>query len=108
MELEEPIQELGRTTRKIKPNPRYENVAFVDEPILIEPSSYEEASKGPQWRKAMEEEIKALYDNQIWVLVPMPNEVKTISCMWVNKVKTHPDGLVERYKARLVARGFSQ
>ena len=47
MELEEPIQKLRRTTRKIKPNPRYANAAFVDEPILVEPSSYEEASKGP-------------------------------------------------------------
>ena len=64
MDLEEPIQKLRRTTRKIKPNPRYANAAFVDEPILVEPSSYEEASKGPQWRKAMEEEIKALNDNQ--------------------------------------------
>ena len=64
MELEEPIQELWRTTRKIKPNPKYANDAFVDEPILIESSSYEEASKGPQWRKAIEEEIKALNDNQ--------------------------------------------
>ena len=53
MELEESIQELRRTTRKIKPNPRYVNAAFVDEPILVEPSSYEEASKGHQWRKAM-------------------------------------------------------
>jgi len=64
MEFEEPIQKLRRTTRKIKCNPRYANAAFVDEPILVEPSSYEEASKGPQWRKAMEEEIKALNDNQ--------------------------------------------
>ena len=64
MELEEPIQELRRTTRKIKPNSRYANAAFIDEPIVIEPSSYEEASKGPQWYKAMEEEIKTLNDNQ--------------------------------------------
>ena len=64
MELEEPIQELQRTAGKIKPNPKDANAAFVNEPILIEPSSYEEASKGPQWRKAMEEEIKALNDNQ--------------------------------------------
>ena len=55
----------------------------------------------------MEEEIKALNDNQTMDLVPRPNEVKLISCKWVYKVKTCPDGSVE-YKARLVARGFSQ
>jgi len=64
MVLEEPIQELRWTAKKIKPNPRYTNATFVDVPILIEPSSYEEASKGPQWRKTMEEEIKALNDNK--------------------------------------------
>ena len=56
----------------------------------------------------MEEEIKALNDNQTMDLVPRPNEVKLISCKLVYKVKTCPDGSVERYKARLVARGFSQ
>ena len=40
--------------------------------------------------------------------MPRPNEVKPISDKWVYKVKTRPDGSVERYKARLVARGFSQ
>ena len=46
-------------------------------------TSYEEASKGPQWRKAMEEEIKTLNDNQTLDLVRRPNEVKPISCKWV-------------------------
>ena len=108
MELEDPIQEQPRKTRNIKPNPRYANATFVDEPIRTEPSSYEEASNGPRWRKAMDKEVKALNDNQTWDLVPRPNEINPISCIWVYKVKTHPDGLVERYKARLVARGFSQ
>ena len=88
-----------------QPNPRYVNAACVDEPILTKPSSYEEASKG-EWHKAMEEEIKALNDNQTMDLVPRPNEVKLISCKLVYKVKTCPDGSVE-YKDRLVARGFS-
>ena len=40
--------------------------------------------------------------------MPKPKDVKPISCKWVYKVKQHPDGSIERYKARLVARGFSQ
>ena len=51
---------------------------------------------------------EGLNDNQTWDLVPRPNEVKPISCKWVYKIKTRPDGSVERYKARLVARSFSQ
>lgn len=54
------------------------------------------------------EEIFALEQNQTWELVPKPRDVKPISCKWVYKVKTRPDGSIERYKARLVARGFSQ
>ena len=56
----------------------------------------------------MEEEIQPLKQNQTWDLVPRPNDLKSISSKWVYKVKTHADGSVERYKARLGARGFSQ
>ena len=61
-----------------------------------------------EWNKAMEEEFAALEQNQTWVLVPKPTDVKPISCKWVYKIKRRTDGLIERYKARLVARGFSQ
>jgi transposase InsO family protein len=108
IEPEKPTQAPRRSTRQFKPNSKYANAALVDDSIPSEPSSYEEAAQGPEWRKAMEEEIKALNENQTWDLVPRPKDVKPISCKWVYKVKTRPDGSIERYKARLVARGFSQ
>ena len=40
--------------------------------------------------------------------MPKPGGVKPITCKWVYKLKIHPDGTIERYKARLVVRGFSQ
>ncbi|KAK6138834.1 hypothetical protein DH2020_027421 [Rehmannia glutinosa] len=56
----------------------------------------------------MDEEIAALERNQTWELVPKSTDVKPISCKWVYKLKRHSDGSIERHKARLVARGFSQ
>ncbi|KAL0458662.1 UNVERIFIED_CONTAM: Retrovirus-related Pol polyprotein from transposon RE1 [Sesamum latifolium] len=56
----------------------------------------------------MEEELAALERNQTWELVPKLNDVKPISCKWVYKIKRRTDGSIERHKARLVARGFSQ
>ncbi|KAL2607649.1 hypothetical protein R1flu_026222 [Riccia fluitans] len=43
-----------------------------------------------------------------WTLVPLPPGRRTVGCKWVFKVKTKPDGSVSRYKARLVAQGYSQ
>ncbi|CAL9028389.1 unnamed protein product, partial [Prunus brigantina] len=74
----------------------------------VEPETFEEASQNSEWVKAMGEEISALEQNQTWDLAPKPRDVKPISCKWVYKIKRRPNGSVERYKARLVARGFSQ
>ena len=57
-----------------------------------------------QWKK----KIQDLKQNQTWDLVLRPKDVKPISSKWVYKVKTCADGLVERYKACLVAQGSSQ
>jgi histone deacetylase 1/2 len=56
----------------------------------------------------MELEYQALLRNQTWTLVPPPPRVNVIDSKWVFKVKKHADGSIERYKARLVARGFRQ
>jgi hypothetical protein len=46
--------------------------------------------------------------NNTWTLVPLPIGRKPVSCKWVFKIKQGANGEVECYKARLVARGFTQ
>ncbi|WVZ59326.1 hypothetical protein U9M48_009481 [Paspalum notatum var. saurae] len=76
--------------------------------VLSEPLSYRDAILHPEWQLAMAEEIAALERTGTWDLVPTPSHIRPITCKWVYKVKTRSDGSLERYKARLVARGFQQ
>ena len=52
--------------------------------------------------------MKSLQENNVRDLVELPEDKKAISSKWVFKLKTITDSSVERYKARLVAQGFSQ
>ena len=56
----------------------------------------------------MDKELQCLKDLGTWKVVPRPRNRNVISVRWVFDVKTNADGSVERLKARLVARGFSQ
>jgi hypothetical protein len=71
----------------------------------------EEALNGEnakKWEIAMQEEYNSLVVNNTWSLVQLPKGRKPIFCKWVFKIKHGVDGEVERYKAKLVARGFTQ
>jgi len=56
----------------------------------------------------MKDEFNALMHYQTWSLVPIHANRHVIGCKWVFRVKENPDGTVNRYKERLVAKGFHQ
>jgi transposase InsO family protein len=79
--------------------------------VIVEPRSYTEAtscSQKDEWRIAMKNEYDSLIDNQTWTLCQLPSNRKAIRSKWVFKTKTKADGTIDRFKARLVAQGFSQ
>jgi len=56
----------------------------------------------------MEVELDALNTNQTWQITTLPPGKKTIGCSWIYKIKYKSDGIVDRYKAHLVAKGYTQ
>jgi hypothetical protein len=81
-------------------------LAFIH--CLFEPSSYKEAILDPLWQQALDEELSALHKTDTWDLVPLPPSKSVIGCRCVYKIKTNSDGSIEQYKARLIAKEYSQ
>ena len=78
---------------------------------LDEPTSYEEALASPtshEWIVAMKDEMDSMAKNQVWELVDLPPGRKTIGNKWVFKIKRKADGSIDKYKARLVVKGYTQ
>nr|GEV77717.1 ribonuclease H-like domain-containing protein [Tanacetum cinerariifolium] len=57
---------------------------------------------------AMNQEIDALLRNNTWEIMNLPKDRKAIGSKWIYKIKFRSSGEIDRYKARLVAQGFSQ
>ncbi|KAJ3489721.1 hypothetical protein NLI96_g1948 [Meripilus lineatus] len=76
-----------------------------------DPKSYTEALKrpdAPKWIEATQKEFDGLIANGTWEYCQLPPGAKAIGCRWVLNIKHLADGTIDRYKARLVAQGFSQ
>ncbi|GJP31015.1 hypothetical protein CLOM_g7812 [Closterium sp. NIES-68] len=76
-----------------------------------EPTNPKEAWEGPngkEWKKASDEEMGSIIENNTFDLVNLPPGRKAISSKWLFKRKTDADGNIERYKSRLVAKGYQQ
>ena len=68
----------------------------------------QEALKDSKWKVAMNVEMGSLQKNQTWELVDLPPGKKPVSCRWIYTIKYKADGSIERYKARLVAKDYTQ
>jgi hypothetical protein len=61
-----------------------------------------------KWLEAMEDELSSMSSNGVWDLVEIPDGAKRVGCKWVYKTKYDSKGKIERFKARLVAKCFTQ
>ena len=76
-----------------------------------EPVNYQEAIESPDkvnWLKAMKEEMISIKSNNTYDLTDLPEGKRCIQCRWVYRIKRNLHGTIDRYKAGLVAKGFSQ
>ena len=73
----------------------------------IEPSCVEEALNDNDWINAMRDELMQFQRNDVWSLVPRPQNKSVIGTKWVFKNKQDGNGKIIRNKARLVAKGYS-
>jgi len=76
-----------------------------------DPISFLEATSAldaKHWDKAIKTELNSIKKNNTWTLVDLPKGAKPISCKWIFKKKYHPNGSIEKYKAGLVAKGFTK
>uniref|UniRef100_A0A2N9HWF1 Reverse transcriptase Ty1/copia-type domain-containing protein n=1 Tax=Fagus sylvatica TaxID=28930 RepID=A0A2N9HWF1_FAGSY len=101
-----PQLSLRRSSRIIRPPDRLSLFSALD-PLSI-PRSYKQATESAKWIQAMKDEMDALEANETWDIVPLPTSQPVVGSKWVYSVKLKSDGSLDRYKARLVAQGFSQ
>ncbi|GKB54398.1 zinc finger, CCHC-type containing protein [Tanacetum coccineum] len=78
---------------------------------LNEPPNYKAALADPKsnkWLEAMNTKMQSMKDKQVWYLVDLPSNGRTVGCKWLFKKKTDMDGNVHTFKAHLVVKGFTQ
>jgi hypothetical protein len=75
------------------------------------PKTIVEAFASPDaddWKEGVRSEIDSILSNGTWELVDRPYDCKPVGCKWVFKNKLMPDGTIDLYKAKLVAKGYTQ
>ena len=94
---------------KRKPKTLDDYVSYTAVTDIIESKNFREttiSAKAKQWWQAMVNEHTSIVKNNTWEKCELPGDQSVIGSKWIYKKKISADGST-RYKARLVAQGFS-
>jgi Reverse transcriptase (RNA-dependent DNA polymerase) len=76
-----------------------------------DPRTYAEAMShldAAQWEAACEDEMRSFESMGVYEIAPCPKDRKVVGSKWVFRIKQGPDGSIQKYKACIVAQGFTQ
>jgi hypothetical protein len=111
----EPIhEEIDSETPRRSKRPRIAKFFGDDFTIYLvddTPKTIVEAFASPDandWKEAVRSEMDSILSNGTWELVDRPYSCKPVGCKWMFKKKVRPDDTIDKYKVRLVAKGYTQ
>ena len=81
-------------------------ITFDDDPKSLKEAT--EWSDWPEWEKAITDKLALMGKYNIWDVVEEPPDTNILGCRWVFQIKCDANGKIQKYKARLVAQGFTQ
>ena len=76
-----------------------------------EPQTFDQAMRSPHkddWMSSMKEELSSMDALNVWTLMELPPGRRSLPCRWVFKAKRSAEGEIERFRSRLVLKGFMQ
>ena len=103
-EVEPRCRKRAKTSKSFGPN-------FLTYMLEDEPQSFKEAistSEAPFWKEAINSEIESILQNHTWELVDLSPGCEPLGYKWIFKRKLKDDGSIDKYRARLVVKGYKQ
>lgn len=85
------------------------HTAFISSITQIPiPTSYAEAQDDKEWCDVVDLEFEAMEANNTWDVTSLPKGKKSVDCRLLYSLKFNANGILERRKVRLVAKGYTQ
>jgi hypothetical protein len=100
------LSPISLTSQIARNSSRHPSLNSQDDPKTL--TQARSRSDWPKWQSAMDREIATLEKAGTWSTVTRPANKNIVGSKWVFRIKRKADGTIEKYKARLVAQGFTQ